>query len=71
MKRSISLVLALLLTACSSWPEYDGYVGQEHLLIESDTMRIYDENGNLVGSIDERSKMVFDRDGNFIGRIQK
>ena len=71
MKRLIILAGACLLTACSSWPEYDGWVGKEQYMPGSHSIRIYDEDGTFIGSIDERSNMIFDRDGKFIGRIQK
>lgn len=71
MKKLIVLALTLLLTACSSWPEYDGYVGKEHTMPSNDTVRLYDKDGNFIGRINERSKRVYDRNGRLIGRIQR
>ena len=71
MKKSTIISLALLLAACASWPEYDGYVGQEHLIPCNDVVRLYDKNGDFVGHINERSKRLYDRNGNYIGLIQR
>lgn len=68
MKILTTLILAILLTSCSSWPEYEGYANREP---SSSSTRIYDRDGNYIGHIDESQKRIYDRDGNFIGMISK
>lgn len=70
MKKTTTLILALLLTACSSWPEYNGYAKEGAPLPPSqDSTRIYDENGNFMGHVDENNKRIYDRNGRLIGTI--
>lgn len=68
MKTLIVITLALLLTACSSWPEYEGYANKAP---SSSSTRIYDRDGNYMGHIDESQKRIYDRDGNYVGMISK
>lgn len=70
MKKMTVLILALLLTACSSWPEYNGYAKEGAPPPPShDSTRIYDKDGNFMGHIDESNRRVYDRNGRFIGTI--
>ena len=72
MKITLTVFLALLLTACSSWPEYDGYAKEGAPPPPSVyATRIYDKDGNFIGMIDESSDRLYDRNGNFIGNIKE
>lgn len=52
-------LLALLLAACNPMQEVN--------VKRSESVRIYDEDGNYSGRI--KGKRIYDRDGNFIGMI--
>jgi len=68
MKNLIILAGALLLTACAWWPEYEGYARPDAPPPPSKSVeRVYDRDGNLVGTIDNDDR-IYDKDGNLIGR---
>jgi len=64
MKKLIIISLLFLLVACSSMTEQPSYAQQ------SESFRIYDENGDFAGHIDGTYR-VYDREGNFIGMIRR
>lgn len=68
MKILITIFLALLLTACAVQSQTEAQ--RSTYTRYSDTMRIYDKDGNFAGHIDEGSRRVYDRNGNFVGMIQ-
>ncbi len=70
VKNLLVIAGACLLTACALESLHPGY---ENMNVQrsSDTLRVYDEDGNFAGTIDEGSGRIYDRDGNFIGRIKK
>ena len=68
MNKILVIILALLLTACAVQPPTEAQRSTH--TYSSDTMRIYDADGNFAGHIDEGSRRIYDRDGNFVGMIQ-
>jgi len=71
MKRSTLILLAssCLLTACALENLHPGYENM-NIKRSNDAVRIYDGQGNFVGTVDEANRIIYDRSGNYIGRIQ-
>ena len=63
--KTLTLILALLLTACAQTPSNQVYTDNK-----SEAYRVYDDGGNYSGRIDGTYR-VYDKDGNFIGMIRK
>ncbi len=67
MNKTLIMILALLLTACAVQPQTEA---QRSTSTQGDILRVYDNDGDFAGHIDERSRRIYDRDGNFVGMIR-
>lgn len=68
MKKLVLLAGAILLTACSAITSHPAFHDDNYYQKSAEVTRIYDRNGNLVGTMDEKSGRVYSKTGRYLGR---